>query len=153
MVALALHDAGGEARGRVRTAIGREEAHVADEDTADIWIVLRAYGYMAANQGSHFLGARCPVRLAEQVPRLGETHGCEVAVEPTTHHSVVRGVGLEEEGLANREHVETTSTSGPPEVNFGEVWAGREEVIPVVVGHPDVTSHRGIMYPAGVVVP
>jgi hypothetical protein len=99
--------------------------------------------------GSHLLGAGRSVGLVEVLPRFGEAHRREVAVEPAPNDAVVRGVGLEEERLADRERVELASTTRSPEIDFRKIWPGREKLVPLVVGHPDVAAHTGIMHLAG----
>ena len=102
---------------------------------------------------AHLFQARRPVGLAEQLPCFRQAHGSEVAVEPAADYPVVRIVGLEEERLTDGEGMKSTPAARAPEVDFREVGPGRQEVIPVIVGHPDVTPHTGIMHSVSERVP
>ena len=97
-------------------------------------------------RSAHLVQARRPIGLAEQFPCFRQAHGSEVTVEPTTDNPVVRIVGFEEERLADGEGMESTTATRTPEIDLQEVGTGRQEVIPVVVGHSDVTPHTGIMH-------
>jgi hypothetical protein len=99
-----------------------------------------------SDSGAHLFEARRSISLAEQLPCLRQVHGSEVAVEATSDDLIVRMVGLEEERFADVKGMKSTPAARAPEVDFGEVWPDRQEVVPVIIGHPDVTSHTGIMH-------
>src|SRR5262249_61533909 len=79
------------------------------------------------------------------LPAPGQPHRREVAVEPAADDAVVRIVGLEKEWLPDGQGMEPTAATRTPEIDFCEAGPSRQEVVPVVVGHPDVTPHGSIM--------
>ena len=130
--------------GGIRQRPDGEEAHIPDEQAADFWVLARADRFppVVPDAGAHLVQARRPVGLAEQLPRFRQAHGSEVAVEPTANYPVVRVVRLEEERFTDGEGMESTAAAWTPEVDFREAAGpSRQEVVPVVVGHPDVTPH------------
>jgi hypothetical protein len=54
-------------------------------------------------------------------------------------------MSLEEERLADGEGMKSTAAARTPEVDLRQSGTDCQEVVPVVVGHPDVTPHTGIM--------
>ena len=126
VVALALDDVGGEAWGRVREWVGREEAHIADEQAADHRVLAGPIGVppVVADAGSHLLQVGDPVGLAEELPGLGDPQPRGVAEETAADQLVVRVVGLEEERLARGQDTELAATAGLPEIDF-RITSGR----------------------------
>ena len=57
-------------------------------------------------------------------------------------------MGLEEERLARNQDAELTAPAGLPEVHLPDLWAGRKEPVPVVVGHTHVRAHNRYCAPA-----
>jgi hypothetical protein len=102
VIALALHDVGSEVRGWWSVVSSREEARVADEQTADDWVVARTdvLSAVVADPSTHLLEVADPVRRAEEVPCLGDPQVSESAVETAAHHAVMRVMSLEEERLS-----------------------------------------------------
>ena len=91
-----------------------------------------------------------PVRLAEELPGLGDPQPRRVAEEAAADQSVVRVVGLEEERLARRQDTELAGTAGLPEIDLRHPRPVCQEPVPVVVGHPHIRPHnRYCAPPAG----
>jgi SAM-dependent methyltransferase len=81
---------------------------------------------------------RC-VRSLDPAPNLWRRAGLvDVMAE---EHLVMRVVGLEEEWLARGQDMELMAAAGLPEVDLRHCWAGREEAVPVIVGHAYVCAH------------
>src|SRR5262249_2099096 len=145
--ALALHDVGSETGGRLGWGVGREEPYVPDEQAPDDGIFTGADRGLPVvpDAKAHLFEAGRSAGLAEQLPCLGQPHRREVAVEPAAGDAVVRIVGLEKEWLPDGQGMEPTAATRTPEIDFCEAGPSRQEVVPVVVGHPDVTPHGSIM--------
>ena len=95
-----------------------------------------------ADPRPHLLHAGDPVRLAEELPGLGDPQPRRVAEEAPADQPVVRVVGLEEERLARSQDTELAGTAGLPEIDLRHPWPVRQEPVPVVVGHPHIRPHN-----------
>jgi hypothetical protein len=148
VVTLALHDVAGELRRRVRNSIVREEPDVADEQAADHRILAGSDRVAAvpADPRPHLLHAGDPVRLAEELPGLGDPQPRRIAEKAAADQLVVRVVGLEEERLARSQDPELTGTAGLPEIDLRYCWPVSQEPVPVVIGHPHIRPHTVIVH-------
>jgi hypothetical protein len=148
VIALTLDDVGGELWRRRGGGIGREEANIANEKAADNRVFAwRDQGAPVVHYATeHLIEAGGAIGLAEVLPCLGNLHRDGAAEEAPAGYPVVRVMGLEEERLAWGENAKLPATAGLPEIDLGEMRAGREEPIPCAIGDAHIAMHA-FQYP------
>ena len=152
VIALPLHDVGGEAGRRLIHGVLREEPHIPHENASDLGVVARRDRESAVvrNSRPHPVHAVRTIGQTEELPGFRNAESGESAVEAAAYDAVVRAVRLEEEGLADGQGMELSAAPRAPEIDFclGDLGSCGEELVPLLVGHRHVTPHNGIVHPS-----